>query len=57
MRAVRTVLAGVVALVTSMSIPLAFGGQIAYDVTSIATPGNLYQLGPKPPELLREAGD
>ena len=32
-------------------------GQIAYDVTSIATPGNLYQLGPRPPELLREAGD
>ena len=56
MRAVRTVLAVVAALVTSMSI-LAFGGTIAYDVTSIATPGNLYQLGPKPPELLREAGD
>ena len=32
-------------------------GQIAYDVTSIATPGNLYQLGPSPPELLGEAGD
>ncbi len=32
-------------------------GQIAYDVTSLATPGNLYQLGPKPPELAREPGD
>jgi D-alanyl-D-alanine carboxypeptidase len=32
-------------------------GQIAYDVTSIATPANLYQIGPKPPELLREPGD
>lgn len=32
-------------------------GQIAYDVTSIATPGNLYEIGPKPPELLREPGD
>ena len=32
-------------------------GQIAYDVTSIVTPGNLYRLGPSPPELLGEAGD
>jgi D-alanyl-D-alanine carboxypeptidase len=32
-------------------------GQIAYDVTSIATPDNLYQLGPKPPEFLDASGD
>lgn len=32
-------------------------GQIAYDVTSIATPDNLYQLGPKPPEFLDAPGD
>ena len=32
-------------------------GQIAYDVTSIATPDHLYEVGPKPPELLREPGD
>lgn len=32
-------------------------GQIAYDVTSIATPGNLYEIGPRRPELLREPGD
>jgi D-alanyl-D-alanine carboxypeptidase len=32
-------------------------GQIAYDVTSIATPDNLYQLGPKPPEFLGPPGD
>ncbi|MFY9920121.1 MAG: serine hydrolase domain-containing protein, partial [Mycobacterium sp.] len=32
-------------------------GQIAYDVTSIATPGHLYEVGPVPPELLREPGD
>ncbi len=32
-------------------------GQIAYDVTSIATPGHLYEVGPAPPELLREPGD
>jgi D-alanyl-D-alanine carboxypeptidase len=31
-------------------------GQIAYDVTSIATPDNLYQLGPKPPEFLDAPG-
>jgi D-alanyl-D-alanine carboxypeptidase len=27
-------------------------GEIAYDVTRIATPGNIYELGPQPPELL-----
>jgi D-alanyl-D-alanine carboxypeptidase len=32
-------------------------GQIAYDVTSVATPDHLYEVGPKPPELLREPGD
>jgi len=32
-------------------------GQIAYEVTSIATPDNLYQLGPKPPEFLDTPGD
>jgi D-alanyl-D-alanine carboxypeptidase len=32
-------------------------GQIAYDITSIATPDHLYEVGPKPPELLREPGD
>ncbi len=32
-------------------------GQIAYDITSIATPEYLYEVGPKPPELLREPGD
>ncbi len=32
-------------------------GQIAYDVTSIATPDHLYEVGPKPPELMREAGN
>ena len=32
-------------------------GQIAYDVTSIATPDHLYEVGPKPPELLREPRD
>ncbi|MDX1887171.1 serine hydrolase domain-containing protein [Mycolicibacterium sp. 120270] len=32
-------------------------GQIAYDVTKIATPEHLYEVGPKPPELLREPGD
>ena len=32
-------------------------GQIAYDVTSIATPDHLYEVGPKPPELMREPGD
>lgn len=32
-------------------------GQIAYDVTAIASPRNLYEVGPKPPELLREPGD
>jgi hypothetical protein len=32
-------------------------GQIAYDVTSIATPGHLYEVGTKPPELMREPGD
>lgn len=29
-------------------------GQIAFDVTSIATPDHLYQLGPKPPLLLED---
>jgi D-alanyl-D-alanine carboxypeptidase len=43
---------------TNSDIPeMHSAGQIAYDVTSIATPGNLYQVGPKPRELLREAGD
>jgi D-alanyl-D-alanine carboxypeptidase len=32
-------------------------GQIAYDVTSIGTPDHLYEVGPKPPELMREPGD
>jgi D-alanyl-D-alanine carboxypeptidase len=32
-------------------------GQLAYDVTSIATPDHLYEVGPKPPELMREPGD
>jgi D-alanyl-D-alanine carboxypeptidase len=32
-------------------------GQIAYDATSIATPDHIYEVGPKPPELLREPGD
>jgi D-alanyl-D-alanine carboxypeptidase len=32
-------------------------GQIAYDVTSIGTPGHLYEVGPEPPELMREPGD
>jgi D-alanyl-D-alanine carboxypeptidase len=32
-------------------------GQIAYDITSIATPEYLYEVGPTPPELLREPGD
>lgn len=31
-------------------------GQIAYDVTSLATPDHLYEVGPRPPELLRETG-
>jgi D-alanyl-D-alanine carboxypeptidase len=31
-------------------------GQIAYDVTSIATPDHLYELGPQPPQLIDEAG-
>ncbi|KXW65901.1 serine hydrolase domain-containing protein [Mycolicibacterium phlei] len=29
-------------------------GEIAYDVTRIATPGNIYELGPQPPELLSD---
>lgn len=29
-------------------------GQLAYDVTSIATPDHLYEVGAGPPELLRE---
>jgi D-alanyl-D-alanine carboxypeptidase len=29
-------------------------GQIAFDVTSIATPDHLYEVGPRPPELMRE---
>jgi D-alanyl-D-alanine carboxypeptidase len=32
-------------------------GQIAYDVTSIGTPDHLYEVGPKPPELMRGPGD
>jgi D-alanyl-D-alanine carboxypeptidase len=32
-------------------------GQIAYDVTSLATPEHLYEVGPKPPEFLRDQGD
>lgn len=32
-------------------------GQIAYDITSIATPDHVYEVGPKPPELLGEPGD
>ncbi|MGV0853355.1 serine hydrolase domain-containing protein [Mycolicibacterium phlei] len=29
-------------------------GEIAYDVTRIATPDNVYELGPQPPELLED---
>ncbi|MGZ6778661.1 MAG: serine hydrolase domain-containing protein [Mycobacterium sp.] len=32
-------------------------GQLASDVTSIATPDHLYEVGPRPPELLREQGN
>jgi D-alanyl-D-alanine carboxypeptidase len=32
-------------------------GQIAYDVTSLATPDHLYEVGPKPPELVREPAE
>jgi len=32
-------------------------GQVAYDVTSIATPEHLYEVGPEPPEMMREPGD
>jgi D-alanyl-D-alanine carboxypeptidase len=31
-------------------------GQLAYDVTSIATPGHVYELGPRPPELIEQDG-
>ncbi|HKV19113.1 MAG TPA: serine hydrolase domain-containing protein [Mycobacterium sp.] len=32
-------------------------GQIAYDVTSLATPDHLYEVGPRPPELVREPAE
>jgi D-alanyl-D-alanine carboxypeptidase len=31
-------------------------GQIAYDISSIATPDHLYEVGPAPPELLKGPG-
>jgi D-alanyl-D-alanine carboxypeptidase len=32
-------------------------GQIAYDVTSIATPDHLYEASPRPPELMRQPAE
>jgi D-alanyl-D-alanine carboxypeptidase len=32
-------------------------GQLAYDVTSIATPDHLYEVGPRPPESGRDQGN
>ena len=32
-------------------------GQLAYEVTSIATPEHTYELGPQPPQLVDEPGD
>ncbi len=41
-------------VLTNSDVPeLHSAGQIAYDVTSIATPDHLYDVGPRPPELLR----
>ena len=31
-------------------------GQLAYEITSLATPGHIYELGPQPPQLVDEAG-
>jgi D-alanyl-D-alanine carboxypeptidase len=43
---------------TNSDVPVEHSaGQIAYDVTSIVTPDNLYKLGPKPPEFIGAPGD
>jgi D-alanyl-D-alanine carboxypeptidase len=46
--------ATLVVIVNSDVPELHSAGQLAYDVTSIATPDHIYELGPQPPELIEE---
>lgn len=48
--------ATLVVIVNSDVPELHSAGQLAYDVTSIATPDHVYELGPQPPELIEEDG-
>jgi D-alanyl-D-alanine carboxypeptidase len=48
--------ATLVVIVNSDVPELHSAGQLAYDVTSIATPGHVYELGPRPPELIEQDG-